>query len=185
MKWTLGPVGSRWLLVAGDRAAIRATGPHDTADCPSGALSNQCWGGTGAGGCCGGGGSRQSAPYFRSSPTLRHRARSGWAPVGALWMLVRKGDLPLLLCVFDGVSGRGALQTECDRALCKPALACGRPLPTVSQQPSWKPTLGAVCPSPWAGAGSVLRDASLPTGPREVLGSSIKLTEEASQTRKK
>lgn len=44
MKWTLGPVGSRWLLVAGDRAAIRATGPHDTADCPSGALSNQCGG---------------------------------------------------------------------------------------------------------------------------------------------
>lgn len=45
MKWTLGPIGSCLLLVAGDGAAIRATGPHDAADCPSGALSNQCWGG--------------------------------------------------------------------------------------------------------------------------------------------
>lgn len=184
MKWTLGPIGSCLLLVAGDGAAIRATGPHDAADCPSGALSNQCWGGQVQQGAVVGEGADSQHPYFWSSPTLWHRVCSGRAPAGALRM-VRKGDLSLLLCIFEGASGRGALRTERDRVLCKPAPACGHPPPTVGQQPSWKPTLGAVCPSPWAGAGSVLRHASLPTGPREVLGSSSKLAEEASQTRKK
>lgn len=122
-------------------------------------------------------------PSLQSSPALWHSAL-GPSIAGTLQTVVREGDLPLLLRLVEGARGRGALRSV---TVC----CANQRLQRDTESPPWataavrKPALGAPCPSPWAGAGSVLRESPFPTGPGPVLGSSVKLTEEASQTQEK
>lgn len=117
-------------------------------------------------------------------PLSSGTVRSGQASTGTQQTVVQEGDPPWLLRLVAGASGRGALRSV---TMC----CANQRLPRDADSPPWataavrKPALGAACPSPWAGAGSALPESPPPTGPGPVLGSGVKLTEEASQTQEK
>lgn len=169
MKWTFGPIGSCSLLVAGGPGSCLSYGHHDAADSPSvPSVSVGQWG-TGAAGCCGG---RGSSPAPGHPPVLC----TGCAPArhrGALcgrWS--KKGDLVLLLCLFEGASGRGALRSVTP-------YCANRPLQRDAHCPPWaggsrpgNQRWGLSVPFPGQERGQSSQ-SPLPTGPREVLGSSV------------